>query len=196
MNLQRVQPVSTPQRRSGDGVHGPAAPAGGPLPSAGARRAHLPPEPLARAQLHRRLAAGIALGCLLLAVAYVIKAWPVYTAQSQIYVQPVQSKVMAGANEQGWPNNPTTYDSFIQQQVQSASNPDVLLSALHKLKPGSWQRSGESERTAADRLGGAIEVAQSRHQLRSRHQCQSKRSAAGGADCQRRRHKHCGEGIG
>ena len=35
----------------------------------------------------------------------------------------------------------------------------MLLSALHKLKPGTWQRSGESERTAADRLGGAIEVA-------------------------------------
>ena len=55
--------------------------------------------------------------------------------------------------------NSTAYDSFVQQQVQSASNPDVLMNALHKLEPGSWQRSGESEQAAADRLGGAIEVA-------------------------------------
>ncbi len=105
------------------------------------------------------MAQGIALGCLLLAAAYVVKAWPVYLAQSQIYVQPVQTKVMATGPDSSFANNSAAYDSFVQQQVQSAANPDVLINALHKLKPGTWQRSGESEQAAAARLGGAIEVA-------------------------------------
>ena len=50
-------------------------------------------------QLHRKLALGIAAAGLALAVAYVVKSWPVYTAQSQIYVQPVQSKVMAQGDD-------------------------------------------------------------------------------------------------
>jgi uncharacterized protein involved in exopolysaccharide biosynthesis len=105
------------------------------------------------------MAMGIALGCLALAAAYVVKAWPVYLAQSQIYVEPVQTKVMASGADSSMTNNSAAYDSFVQQQVQSAANPDVLINALHKLKPGSWQRSGESEQAAAARLGGTLEVA-------------------------------------
>jgi uncharacterized protein involved in exopolysaccharide biosynthesis len=158
MSLQRGQSMQPPQFGSGDGSPGAQYPAGSPL-GTGNRDQPLFRLNLLRAlQLHRRLALGIALAGLVLAAAYVLRAWPEYTAQSQIYVQPVQSKVMAGANEQGWPNNPTTYDSYIQQQVQSASNPEVLINALHKLNSGSWERSGESEQAAADRLGKAIEV--------------------------------------
>jgi uncharacterized protein involved in exopolysaccharide biosynthesis len=109
-------------------------------------------------QLHRRLAIGITLAGIVLALAYVVKTWPVYTAQSQIYVQPSQSRVMAPGNEQSGPMNSAAYDSFVQQQVQSASNPAVLMSALGKMGPGAWQRSGENEQVAADRLGHAIEV--------------------------------------
>ncbi len=111
-------------------------------------------------QLHRRMALGIALGCLLLAVGLCCEGVAgVYRRTSQIYVQPVQTKVMAPGPDSSLTNNSAAYDSFVQQQVQSASNPDVLMSALHKLKPGTWQRSGESEQAAAARLGGAIEVA-------------------------------------
>jgi uncharacterized protein involved in exopolysaccharide biosynthesis/Mrp family chromosome partitioning ATPase len=110
-------------------------------------------------QLHRRLAVGIALAGLALALAYVAKTWPVYTAVSQLYVQPVQPKVMAPGNEQSGQVNSTAYDSYVQQQVQSGSNPEVLLSALHKLGPGGWQRDGESEQAAVERLGRSIEVA-------------------------------------
>ena len=158
MSLQRVQSYSTPQRRSGDGNPGAPIPASGPVAPGGHERPFIRLNLLRALQLHRRLALGIALSGLVLAAAYVVKAWPVYTAQSQLYVQPVQSKVMSGP-DQSFTSNSAAYDSFVQQQVQGASNPDVLVSALHKLKPGSWQRSGESEQAAAARLGGTIDVA-------------------------------------
>ena len=66
---------------------------------------------------------------------------------------------MASGADSSMTNNSAAYDSFVQQQVQSAANPDVLINALHKLEPGTWQRSGESEQAAAARLGGTIEVA-------------------------------------
>lgn len=110
-------------------------------------------------QLHRRLALGFAIGGLLLALIYTIAFWPVYTATCQIYVQPVQSKMMAQSNDQVVSINAAAYDAYIQQQVQSASSPAVLASALKKLGPGTWQRKNESEQVAADRLGHAVEAA-------------------------------------
>ena len=63
---------------------------------------------------------------MLLALAYAIIQWPVYTAKSQIYVQPVQPKVMTPGNDQNGSVNAGAYDAYIQQQVQSASSPAVL----------------------------------------------------------------------
>lgn len=110
-------------------------------------------------QLHRRLAFGFVLGGLLLALVYAIVQWPVYTAKSQIYVQPVQPRVMAQGNDQYVSINAAAYDAYIQQQVQSASSPAVLTSALKKLGSGTWQRKNESEQVAAERLGHAVEAA-------------------------------------
>ena len=110
-------------------------------------------------QMHRRLALGIALAGLILALAYVATTWPVYTAQSQIYVRPIQSKVLTQGNEQTPSMNPTAFDSYVQQQVQNATNPEVLSNALHKLRAGAWQQSNENEQAAADRLGRSIKVA-------------------------------------
>ena len=196
MNLQRVQPISSQQFRSGDGVPGTPPPASGPGGSGNQEQPFLRLNLLRALQLHREMALGIALGCLLLAVAYVVKAWPVYLAQSQIYVQPVQTKVMARAPTRVSANNSAAYDSFVQQQVQSAANPDVLMNALHKLKPGSWQRSGESEQAAAARLGGTIEVARVGTSYEVAITAKSKNPAVGGTDCQRGCHQHCGESVG
>lgn len=159
MSLERVRPDSVPQRRAGDGFPGVPFTMGRPAGAGGEEKPLFRLNLLRALQLHRRLAMGIALAGVLLALAYVVKAWPVYTAESQLYVQPAQPKVMVQSNEQSGPMNSTAYDSFVQQQVQNATNPVVLLSALRKLGPGAWQRSGESEQTAADRLGGAIVVA-------------------------------------
>jgi uncharacterized protein involved in exopolysaccharide biosynthesis len=110
-------------------------------------------------QMHRGVALGIALAGLMLAGAYVAMTWPVYTAQSQIYVRPIQPKVLTQAGEQTQPVNAAAYDAYVQQQMQNAKSAEVLISALRKLGPGAWQRSNESEQAAAERLGRSIKVA-------------------------------------
>lgn len=159
MSLQRVHSIPSTQFRATDGTqNSPLPPAGGPIGSSNSDQPIFRLNLVRALQLHRRMAIGFAVGGLLLAVAYVIRAWPVYIAQSQIYVQPVQSKVMSAGVDSALMTNAAAYDSFVQQQVQSANNPDVLVSALRKLKPGSFQRKGESEQAAAARLGGTITV--------------------------------------
>jgi len=111
-------------------------------------------------RMHRRLAVGFVLAGLLLAFIYLVVNWSLYTAESLVYIQPTPSAVLEAA-PMHWPYNydPATYDSYIQQQMLSMTRPDVLVSAVHKLSPGVWQRSGESDQSSADRLKGAIEVA-------------------------------------
>ena len=110
-------------------------------------------------ELHRKLALSLAVTGLLAAAAYAAVSWPVYTAESQIYVQPTSDKIMdQGNNRNRWPYDSNTYDSYIQQQAQLASNPDVLEDAVHKLPAGSWKKAGESDRAAAERLGQSIKV--------------------------------------
>ena len=120
MSLQRSQPVALPQIRDDDGVAGAPPPANGSVTGGGSDRPLFRLNLLRALQLHRRLALGFALAGLLLALAYAIKTWPVYTAQSQIYIQPTQSKVMGQGNGESEPINSAAYDSFVQQQVQSA----------------------------------------------------------------------------
>ena len=112
-------------------------------------------------EMHRRLAIGFAVAGLILAAAYLFMYWSVYSAQSLVYVQPTPSAVMEGVAPTHWPYNydPATYDSYVQQQIQSMTRQDVLVGALHKLDPGVWQRDGESDESAAERLKRAIEVA-------------------------------------
>ena len=158
MNLLKDRSVSLEQLHPGDGV--PGAP-----PSVGSSAVPDSDEqPLFRLdlmrslQLHRGLAIGIALAGLVLAVANGVKKWPIYTAQSQVYIQPAPPKAIEQSFPQRWPYDTNSYESFIQQQVQSTTHPEVLLSALHKMPPGSWQQKGESEQSAANRLGQAVEV--------------------------------------
>ncbi len=158
MSLQRGQTGSLQQFRAGEGVPGSPAPAAGAFPSSTEDRTFFRLDLVRSLQLHRGLATGFALLGFALAAAYVVKTWPVYSAQSQIYVQPVETKVMEQSNANRWPFDSNTYDSFVQQQVQSATNPEVLVNALHKMGAHSWQEPGESEQAAAIRLGHSIEA--------------------------------------
>lgn len=158
MNLQRSQSVPLQPLRQAETMAGASAPLNSSSPVASERPVFR--FDLARSlQLHRRMALGFALAGLLLAAAYVLKSWPVYIAQSQIYIQPAPPTVMGQGNDQRWPYDSNTYDSFIQQQVQNATNPAVLLYALQKLGTDSYMRPGETEDAAAARLGKAVQVA-------------------------------------
>ena len=159
MSLQRIQSDSFSQVHPGNGTTGATPPVNNSYPAGGNDRPLLRLNLVRALELHRNLALGIAAVGLVLALAYIVKSWPVYMAQSQIYIQPAQSKVIPQGNSDNEPINSTAYDSFVQEQVQNATNPDVLINALHKLGPGAWQKAGESEQAAADRLGHSIEVA-------------------------------------
>lgn len=106
-------------------------------------------------QMHWRLTVLIAALGLLASAAYVALRWPVYTAQSVVYIQPSAPQLLGKDGANSWPNDANAYDTFIQQKVQSASNPSLLLNALHRLPANSWQRANESEQAAALRLGRA-----------------------------------------
>ena len=100
MSSLRGQSVPLAQVHSGDGVSGAPLPVGSSLANGSEDRPFFRLNLLRALQLHRRLALGIALAGLVLALAYVVMTWPVYTAQSQVYIQPVQSKVMAQGDDQ------------------------------------------------------------------------------------------------
>ncbi len=109
-------------------------------------------------QLHGRLAIGIFALAVTLATAYVLRMWPIYEAQSLVYIQPAPPRLMERGPSNSWPFDSNTYESYIQQQVHNVTRSDVLLGALHKLPVTAWRQSAESEQAAADRLGRAIEV--------------------------------------
>ncbi len=157
MKLRRGPTGSFPPVGLGDSVTHAAAHPGGAPSNRDEQFIHL--NLLRALQLHRRLALGFAVAGVLLALVYAIITWPVYTAKSQIYVQPVQPKVMTPGSEQNSSVNAAAYDAYIQQQVQGASNTSVLLSAMKALGPGAWQHENESEAAAAERLGHAVEAA-------------------------------------
>jgi uncharacterized protein involved in exopolysaccharide biosynthesis len=109
-------------------------------------------------QLHRKLALFVALAGISLSLLYFFRLWPVYEAQSLVYVQPASPRVMDQGGQARWPYDGSTYETYIQQQTTNVTRPDVLANALHKLEPGVWQQSGESDQAAAERLGHSIEV--------------------------------------
>ena len=86
--------------------------------------------------------------------------WPLYSAQSQVYIQPVSPRVIDNGNASRWPTDQPSYDSFIHQQVQSASYPDVVSRRLHT---GSLQAHGKGRaraiRPLSSGFGIRVEVA-------------------------------------
>lgn len=159
MSLQRRQSLSMQQGPAAENAASATTSASGAMAAGGSEPPLFRLDILRALQMHRRLALGFAAAGLALAAAYVAMSWPVYIAESQVYVQPAAGKIMdQGNNQQRWPYDSNSYDSFIQQQVQSASNPGVLINAMNKMPAGSWQREGESSQAAADRLGRTLKV--------------------------------------
>jgi uncharacterized protein involved in exopolysaccharide biosynthesis len=109
--------------------------------------------------MHPRLAIAFAVVGLVLASAYLFRYRSVYTAQSLVYIQPTPTEVREGAPVH-WTESydPATYEAFVEQQMVSMTRDDVLVGAVHKLGPGVWQQSGESDESATHRLKGVIEV--------------------------------------
>ncbi|HWE84232.1 MAG TPA: hypothetical protein VG267_04765 [Terracidiphilus sp.] len=107
-------------------------------------------------QMHRRMAMGILIAAVVLSLGYMAMRWNTYKGESLVYVQPSPHRVIENGPAQQWPYDANTYESYIQQQVNDVTRPDVLASAVKRLP--AWRKSGESEQAAAVRLGSNIEV--------------------------------------
>jgi uncharacterized protein involved in exopolysaccharide biosynthesis len=126
------------------------------MPAAGPQEVFFHLDFVRSLQMHRKLALGIFLTFLVLSAAYMARRWNTYKAQALVYVQPSPHRVIETGPGQQWPYDANTYESYIQQQVHDVTRPDVLAGALKQVL--GWQGSGESQQSAADRLGSAVEV--------------------------------------
>ncbi|MGA3262813.1 MAG: hypothetical protein ABSC47_02075 [Terracidiphilus sp.] len=162
MTPMHLQPEPMDRLLPGDGAVASSSAAARPAAARHGAQALFRLDLLRSLQMHRRLALGIALAGVALAVAYWFLTGPVYVAQSVVYVQPAPPRVMTQGPSwpytQRWPYDSNTYESYITQQMQNVTRADVLTGALHKLEAGVWQQGGESEQAAAERLRHSIEV--------------------------------------
>lgn len=115
----------------------------GPLPILTALRRHL-------------VTAGVATVVLLAvgAVALHVRLQPRYSAESVIYVSPVVLRELTAERE---PDR--SFDNFMQQQISAVTQTTALRDAIAAF-PGVWQRKGETEQQAVDRLATALKVAE------------------------------------
>jgi uncharacterized protein involved in exopolysaccharide biosynthesis len=95
----------------------------------------------------------VALLVLGVGLAVIAKHKPTYMAASIIYVSPTFPKTLVDDTEQERP-----YESFIQEHVHEISSYDILAEAIRRMPPGTWQYPGESERSAVQRLQGALTI--------------------------------------
>ena len=116
------------------------------------------PELFRSFKLHRKLAIFISLVGITLSLLYFFRLWPIYEAQSLIYIQPASPRVLEQGGPARWPYDGGSYESYLNQQMTNVTRADVLTGALHKLDRGSWQSSNESDQAEAERLGHLVQV--------------------------------------
>jgi succinoglycan biosynthesis transport protein ExoP len=104
-------------------------------------------------RLHKMLASLIALATIGLGIAAKARHHATYEASSVVYVSPNFPATLAASQEQEYP-----YDSYVEEQVHSVTQYNVLSQALRKLKPGVWQFPGEAQGSAVDRLQRLLTV--------------------------------------
>lgn len=107
-------------------------------------------------RMHKMLALSVGGAIFLLLLAFGIQRRPYYETSSLIYVQPAKAKLITDAT--GGTYDPTRYDTYIQQQLQTIVRSDILADALKSLPPGVYTLPGESEQSAITRLQKDLKV--------------------------------------
>ena len=107
-------------------------------------------------RMHRRLALGVAAAVFVLIAGYALTRRPMYQAESLTYVEPLATKVMNDGSPGFY--DPSRYDSYLEQQIQTAQRNDILQAAIERLPEGVWRRPGESMPAAVARLSSALTV--------------------------------------
>ena len=107
-------------------------------------------------RMHKMLAILVGTVVFVLVLAYGLQRRPYFETSSLIYVQPAKARLITDAT--GGTYDPTRYDTYIQQQLQTIIRSDILSDALKSVKPGMWMLPGESEQNAIARLQKSIKV--------------------------------------
>jgi succinoglycan biosynthesis transport protein ExoP len=106
-------------------------------------------------RLHALTATLVTLLALGLVLAVLIQHRPTYAATSVVYVSPTFPATLATDSEH---EHAFAYESYIAEQMHSVTRYDVLADAIHQLKPGTWQKPGESDELAVERLQHGLDV--------------------------------------
>ena len=107
-------------------------------------------------RMHPIAAAVVAGVVFVLLVGYALMQKSMYEVESLVYVEPSALKLLDDGTTAGF--DPTRYDSYLQQQVQTAERLDIMEAALHALPVGVWRGAGESEQSAATRLRNIVKI--------------------------------------
>lgn len=88
-----------------------------------------------------------------------IKGRPQYQAEASVQIAPRYMRNLKEDQELDFQSN-SQYRQFVEHQRQNISRHDVLLAALERLgaQRALWQRAGDSERKAVDRLRDQLRV--------------------------------------
>ncbi|HEV3112093.1 MAG TPA: hypothetical protein VGY99_16525 [Candidatus Binataceae bacterium] len=116
--------------------------------------------PLASLRRHRTAAVVVGISLMLLgAIVAVLKGKPTYAAEAAIRISPVFSKTLQEDVELRFNSN-SDYREFVQQQVVDIDSYETAQAALRQLgsRRWLWQRRGETDRRAAERLMAAVAV--------------------------------------
>ncbi|MDE1175175.1 MAG: hypothetical protein PW789_01040 [Edaphobacter sp.] len=107
-------------------------------------------------RMYRTIAITVGAIVFALLLTFGLQRAPYYETSSLIYVQPAKAKLITDAT--GGTYDPTRYDTYIQQQLQTIVRSDILADALKSVAPGMWTRPGESEQSAITRLQHDLKV--------------------------------------
>ena len=132
-------------------------------------------------RMHWKLAGLVALAVLLALLGYALTRKPIYEAESRVYVEPIQTRMLsdtAGSFDGG------RYESFLREQMETVERPDILLAAVRSLPIGVWQQPGETAEAAAGRLAAAVkaERVSTSYQLAISVRAETPRAAAAAAN--------------
>ncbi len=105
---------------------------------------------------HRLLALGIGILVLVGMLGFGLTHPYTYSTESLVYIQPSVPRVLSDGSEQ--PYDPSKYDSYFQQQMETVTRYDILQDALAQLGAGVWRAGGESQQSAIVRLQSALKV--------------------------------------
>lgn len=108
-------------------------------------------------RMHPTLAGAVATLVLLALVIFALRQKAMYYAESLIYIEPFNTKVLADGNPSGFDS--TKYESSVAQQMLTAQRADILTTALATLPRQVWSFYGPTPQAAAGALQGQMKVA-------------------------------------